>query len=99
MNTAADVRRGLKVAGDGAEVKSEIAAGEAGHAGGVTVCATAEALSTRFSLARFARSVRPRVYVTVPVLTLLGRSDELETFDEGTQNLRLPRPAAHGSPR
>ncbi len=30
---------------------------------------------TAFSLAAMARSVRPRIYVTVPVLTLLGRAD------------------------
>lgn len=34
-----------------------------------------------FSLARIARSVRPKIYVTVPVLTLLGRADEPGLLD------------------
>jgi hypothetical protein len=36
---------------------------------------------TAFSLAAIARSVRPRIYVTVPVLTLLGRADAPGTLD------------------
>ncbi|QAY63752.1 HNH endonuclease [Xylanimonas allomyrinae] len=36
---------------------------------------------TGFSLATVARSVRPKIYVTVPVLTLLGRADEPAMLD------------------
>ena len=37
---------------------------------------TEELWEDRYSLARLARSIRPKIYVTVPVLTLLGRIDE-----------------------
>jgi hypothetical protein len=36
---------------------------------------------TRFSLAAIARSVRPHIYLTVPVLTLLGRAEEPGMLD------------------
>ena len=38
-------------------------------------------LGDRFTLARIARAVRPKIHVTVPVLTLLGRIDEPGLLD------------------
>ncbi len=42
---------------------------------------TDELWEDRYSLARIARSLRPKIYVTVPVLTLLGRIDEPGLLD------------------
>ena len=42
---------------------------------------TDELWEDRYSLARLARSIRPKIYVTVPVLTLLGRIDEPGLLD------------------
>jgi hypothetical protein len=51
---------------------------------GATAGAGAALGRTAFSLAAYARSVRPRVYVTVPVLTLLGRADAPALLDGRT---------------
>ncbi|WP_130416310.1 HNH endonuclease signature motif containing protein [Xylanimonas ulmi] len=42
---------------------------------------TGEYERTEFSLAAIARAIRPRIYVTVPVLTLLGRTDAPALLD------------------
>ena len=42
---------------------------------------TQELWDARYSLARIARSIRPKIYVTVPVLTLLGRIGEPGLLD------------------